>query len=374
MNCTPKQRMLNAYRGVACGRSPVAPEFWYYYPAKVLGVDMIEFEREVPHWQALQTTFKKYDCEGWGCVGVSEHVSGIADESSFDPISDGQYRRSTRHTVAGKTFTSSRRYDTKEPSWSEEYPVKHAADLPLWVAALLDGELDVDFGSANAAHRGVGEDYLLELALCSTFFDFFGGLMGFEKALLYFMDERKSVLQAIRERYVARYVELARKACAESPFESFLIGCGYSCNSLIGPDMWREWDKPVIRAIGDELHRHGRLLHIHFHGACMATVSDFAESGIDCVCPFERPPGGDVDGADGLRRVRELLGGKTAMNGNVHTVETLINGGTEDVRREVRQIKQAFAGEARLVIGTGDQVGGETPEENILAMIDEAKQ
>ena len=36
---TPKQRMLNAYRGLPNDRPAVAPEFWYYYPAKVLGVE-----------------------------------------------------------------------------------------------------------------------------------------------------------------------------------------------------------------------------------------------------------------------------------------------------------------------------------------------
>jgi len=39
----------------------------------------------------------------------------------------------------------------------------------------------------------------------------------------------------------------------------------------------------------------------------------------------------------------------------------------------VRQIKETFAGEPRLIIGTGDQVGRETLEENIFAMIEEAK-
>ena len=59
MITTPKQRMLNAYRGTFSDRYPVAPEFWNYYPARILGVDMIEFEREVPFHLALKTTFEK---------------------------------------------------------------------------------------------------------------------------------------------------------------------------------------------------------------------------------------------------------------------------------------------------------------------------
>ncbi len=61
------------------------------------------------------------------------------------------------------------------------------------------------------------------------------------------------------------------------------------------------------------------------------------------------------------------------MNGNVHTVETLIRGNPEKVRGEVREILDAFRGNPRLILGTGDQVGRETPEENIIAMIEEGK-
>jgi len=94
----------------------------------------------------------------------------------------------------------------------------------------------------------------------------------------------------------------------------------------------------------------------------------------DCVCPFERPPGGDVIGLPGLKQVARLLNGRTTMNGNVHTVETLIRRTTDDVRREVREILEAFAGNPRLIVGTGDQVGRETPEGNLHAMVDEVCQ
>jgi uroporphyrinogen-III decarboxylase len=124
--------------------------------------------------------------------------------------------------------------------------------------------------------------------------------------------------------------------------------------------------------MADEIHRQGKLLHVHFHGRSMEAAGDFAEIGADCVCPFERGPGGDVDGLEGLRKLRGLLRDRVTFNGNVHTVETLIRGAAGDVRLEVEEIKEAFRGSARLIVGTGDQVGAETPEENIRAMIDEA--
>jgi len=42
---TPRQRLLAAYEGRFSDIVPVAPEFWYYVPARLLGVSMIETAR-----------------------------------------------------------------------------------------------------------------------------------------------------------------------------------------------------------------------------------------------------------------------------------------------------------------------------------------
>jgi hypothetical protein len=370
---TPKQRMLNAYRGLFSDRTPVAPEFWYYYPAKILGVGMMEFERELPFWQSLQTVFRKYGTEGWGAAFPDVGNADLSKRIRLDRISEGRYRESTETDFRGRHFTTTKIFDSHEPSWVERRLVAEGESPADALDMLLSPGNLLDVGPMNHAHRSVGEDYLLEAWLGTPFFDFMAELMGFEETVLYFVEEDTAVLEEYRRRYVDYQKGIVRRICRDTPYESFVIGCSYSCNSLIGPSMWRTWDKPYLQEMADEIHRHGKLLHIHFHGRAMETVSDFAEIGIDCVCPFERSPGGDVDGVEGLRQVRALLKDRTTMNGNVHTVETLIRGTPEQVRREVREIREAFEGSARLIIGTGDQVGEETPEENILAMIEEAQ-
>jgi hypothetical protein len=373
MNVTPRQRMLNAYRGAFSDRCPVAPEFWYYYPAKVLGVDMIQLLREIPLWQALQTTFRKYGTEGWGITGPDCNNPLVSGASSFDKISATQYRLTHTTRIAGREFTGAQVYDAEEPCWTVEYPVKDEKDLAIWIDASLSSAITWDFAAARKAVASVGEDYLLEVCAASPFFDWMAGFMGFERTLMYFMSEESAVLEGYRKRYTDFQVAAAGKACEQPGLESFFIGCCYACPSLTGPHLWRRWDKPVIKAVVGEFHRHGKLVHMHFHGRCMETLADLAEIGVDCVCPFERPPGGDIDGLEDLKKVRNCLGDRVTMNGNVHTVETLIRGTPQAVRAEVRQIKEAYAGCPRLIIGTGDQVGRETPEENILAMIEEAK-
>ena len=372
---TGKQRMLNAYRGRWSDRVAIAPEFWYYYPAKVLGVDMIAFAREVPFHQALKTTFETFGCEGWGVAFAAVPVDDVDTTSTETWVDDNTLEvRSVTRTPFG-TLASTQRGSRDEPGWAVERPVKDVGrDLRAWEHLTFGDPDRMDTSGLVRAWEEVGDSYLLEAWLGVPFFDAFAGARegGFETGVVDFV-EHEDLLDPLQRRYVDLMVRKARVICERTSIESLCIGCAWSCNSLIGPTLWRRWDKPVIRAVADEVHLHGRLLHVHFHGRCMETVADFAELGIDCVCPFERPPGGDVDGLTGLRRVAGALGERVCMNGNVHTVETLIRGTPDDVRREVGEIMTAFAGRARVIVGTGDQVGRETPEENLHAMIDEAK-
>jgi len=376
-NLTGKQRMLNAYRGIPSDRPAVAPEFWYYYPAKILGVDMIQFQREVPFHQALKTTFEKFDCEGWGIAFAdipNARVTANRRETWVD--ADTLKVRTTTRTPRGE-LTSASRLSRQEPGWTIERPVKDLTrDLPAWEEIAFGGEPEaMNVQPLVKAWQEVGETYLLEAWLGVPFFDCYASARegGFETGIYDFMTpELEPTLEALQQKHIELMVRTARVICERTPLESLCIGCSWSCNSLMGPELWRRWDKPVIRAVVDEAHRHGRLVHVHFHGRCLETVADFAELGIDCVCPFERPPGGDVAGLEGLQRVARLLNGRTTMNGNVHTVETLIRGAPEDARREVREIREAFRGNPRVIVGTGDQVGRETPMQNLIAMIDEA--
>lgn len=370
--------MLNAYRGLPNDTTAVAPEFWYYYPAKVLGVDMIEFQKNVPFHRALLETFRKFNCEGWGAAFFNIPNDRVSFKSTERRLDENVFEITTIQTTPAGELTSISRISKNEPGWSVKQPVEDISrDLPAWEESAFGGEPEnIDVTAMIRAWEEVGGIYLLEAWLGAPFFDFFAGSRqgGFETGIYDFLNpDMIPTLERLQAKYLDRLVRIVRVICERTPFESFCIGCAWSCNSLLGPALWRQWDKPVIKAVADEIHRHGKLLHVHFHGKSMETAADFAEMGLDCVCPFERPPGGDVEGLEELREVEKFLRGRTTMNGNVHTVNTLIRGTTADVRREVAEIREAFAGNPRVIVGTGDQVGRETPEENLFAMIEAAR-
>jgi uroporphyrinogen-III decarboxylase len=372
MTLTPRQRMLSAYQGQPPDRTPVAPEFWYYVPARLMGLTMVDFQRQVPHWQALQLTFKHYDCDGWGIVAPGAPDWGGEERARVARLDERRYEETATIAHEGRSLTSRTLYDVEEPSWLVERYVKDwEADWPVYERYAMPPVASLDWRPVREALDAVGEDYLLEVFVGFPFVDFVGGQRegGLEQVVVDLV-ERQDEMRMLLKRYLAHIAEKTRAAFACTPARSVFVASSWSSLSLLSPSLWRRWEKPVLEAVAEAAHACGGLVHHHFHGRCLGVLEELGALGLDCICPFERPPGGDV--VD-LRRVRRALGERTAFNGNVHTVETLLRGTPEDARREVGEIRAAFEGSNRLIVGTGDQVGGDTPEENIQAMIEAAR-
>ena len=372
MKLTPLQRMLASYRGEPTDTVPVAPEFWYYVPARLLGMTMIDFELQVPHWQALQHTFKHYGCEGWGIVAPAAPAGWCGQTSKTTRLDDRRYEVTTTIAAGGRELRSLTIMDAAEPSWLVERYVKDFdADWPAYEQhALVPVEL-LDWRPVQAALDAVGEDYLLEAFVGFPFVDFVGGQREGElEQVVVDLIDREAEMRALLERYLAYIDAKTRAAFAHTTVKSVFVASSWSSLSLLSPAIWRKWERPVLQAVAKAAHECGGLVHHHFHGRCMGVLRELGELGLDCICPFERPPGGDV--VD-LALARRLYGERTAFNGNVHTVETLLRGKPADVEREVLEILEVFHDSPRLIVGTGDQVGGDTPEENIRAMIETAR-
>jgi len=366
--------MLAAYQGSAVDTTPVAPEFWYYIPARLLEVPMHTLELEIPHWQALQHTFQHYQCEGWGIVapGLPRYT-----HSQQRWLENGILEETTRIGP----LSSRRILDRIEPSWMIERFIKDFdRDWPVYADHIFVPTEELDWKVVQQALDEVGEDYLLEVYLGDPFVDFAGGQRegGLQQVIQDIVD-RPGEMELLHKRYIEYMAAKTRAAFRRTTVRSVFVGSIWSSLSLLSPAFWRKWDKPVLEAVVRAAHECGGLVHHHFHGRCMRVLPELAALGLDCICPFERPPGGDVTN---LREVKKLLDNRTTFNGNVHTVATLIQGTPADVRREVLEILEAFENSFennlenthRLIIGTGDQVGYETPEENIIAMIETARQ
>jgi uroporphyrinogen decarboxylase len=59
--------------------------------------------------------------------------------------------------------------------------------------------------------------------------------------------------------------------------------------------------------------------------------------------------------------------------GNLHTTEVMLKGTPDDVRRASKKAIADAAEGGGFILSTGDQCGRDTPDENILAMVEVAR-
>jgi len=91
---------------------------------------------------------------------------------------------------------------------------------------------------------------------------------------------------------------------------------------------------------------------------------------LSSINPLEIRPMGDCD----LARVKREFGNKLSLMGNLHTTDIMLRGMPDDVRRASRDCIEVAAPGGGFVLSTGDQCGRDTPDENIFAMIETARE
>jgi hypothetical protein len=77
---------------------------------------MIQLEREIPHWQALQRAFNHYNCEGWGTVQPQPKYDLFPINCWLRRIGESRCEeKGIIHTPKGE-LTACTLYNKKEPS------------------------------------------------------------------------------------------------------------------------------------------------------------------------------------------------------------------------------------------------------------------
>ena len=364
-----KERLMAVYSGRQPDRVPVQPCFAYLLPMRRSGWPFNKFAGDF----AKQTldTYRHYgaDARIWLPIGGSN--PGVRYESSVQEFPDGtQVIAWSAESASGRLCGKTKTFPDAAPA-PIEYPVKDLRrDLPV-VFEQLPRPQDFRSDHAPAVYEMIGGD---GIAMWSPPAQFLGWLAGSRQGgivqAVYDLCDDAPFLAEFRERLLDWYLRVVEHVLSTTPcIDVVMPNSGTISLNTMGPELYRRWDMPFIRGQAGVVHKHGKPLHVHQHGYCMGILDDLVDAGVDMICPFERPPGGDVVS---LAAVRKHFG-RIGIMGNVHTIDVLYRGTPDDVRRQVRQcIDDARGGP--FILSTGDQVADLTPDDNIRAFCDAGRQ
>ncbi len=134
---------------------------------------------------------------------------------------------------------------------------------------------------------------------------------------------------------------------------------------LFGRRAWKALVEPPLRRMFRAVSEAGRLVFLHSCGDVDELFEDLVADGLSCFNPFQ-PEVMDVAGLLGAWR------GRLSFWGGLSMQRTLPFGTPDEVRRESRRLL-ALGADGGYVFSPSHAVEGDTPVENMLAFIEEAK-
>ena len=137
--------------------------------------------------------------------------------------------------------------------------------------------------------------------------------------------------------------------------------------SLISVKQFREFAMPYSKKCIDRMTElTGRGTSIHMCGKSKDIWESLVETGMTSF---------SIDNAEDLEEAKKAIGDRVCLSGNVKPVDTMKNGTIEDIMDEAREcIRKCYDNPKVFVLSTGCQIPLGTPVENVLALMDAARE
>ena len=365
---TSKERLQAALHHQLVDRVPVAPDISMMLPARYTGKPYwdVFFNETPPLWKAIIDLTRRFGfdhMQPWGGT-IDGDAPGVTKETQVLSRTDEAWRvQETTRTPHGD-LTLIKRYSRAQSPWIEK-PI--LADPDQDVDALLSTLPDPSTFRLAAwypeARRELGDRGLTGTVISVPLAWWMYQRGDLQAGLLDFYD-RTALVEHTLAVYGEWALHMVDAICRLQQPGLLMFGGSVSSMSVASPDLYRRYAYPWLKKACHIAAGYAVPTAVHMCGKCRAALDMVVDAGVTMIEPLERPPSGDVTLAD----VRKRYGSRVVLKGNVNTFETLARGTPAMVRAEACQCI-ADAGEVGFILASGDQVPGNTPEENLRAMI-----
>lgn len=141
---------------------------------------------------------------------------------------------------------------------------------------------------------------------------------------------------------------------------------GQQQGSIMGPNMWRKYIKPGVKELFEKIKSKGKHIVLHSCGDIEAFFPDLIDMGLD-VYNTVQPEIYD------LRRIKQEYGKDLTFYGGVSTQQFLPFATADDVKEKTREILGIMFRDGGYILSPTHTATPDIPAENLLAMIEVAK-
>lgn len=275
-----------------------------------------------------------------GDFGWPRRITAEADDTAA--ISKGHR---TWVQQEGGVITNREQFE-KYP-WPPPVPANRFAHVP-WLASQLPDGMGLTFRIS-----GVLENVMW--------------LMGYEGVSFALADDPELV-RAVADKVGRRAAELFAAVLSHKEIRATLLGddMGFKTQTMLPPDLLREFIFPRQKKLADMSHAHGAPFILHSCGKLDAVMDDLIDYvGIDAKHSFE-------DAIQPIEEAYAKWGERVALLGGVD-VDLLARGEGGAVRSRVREILAKVAPGGGFALGSGNSLANYVRIGNVLAMLDEGR-
>lgn len=367
-----KQRLLCALRLGEPDRVPVTPDIPMLYPAKYSGEPYWEMflNSNPPRWQMIIDLARRFGFDPMvqmtlGSTKEEKEMLSVKIVESNDNYRVVEYNYNTSEGLLKETTY----FPKQEAPWIKEHLVKDVEQDYKKILAMFINPWEKDTVEIDKASVYIGDDGLIGNSAGVPSFYWFMARGSIQDAIMDYYDY-PDIMKKFTQAYTEYILEYIKASCAKSKPDYFIFGGSYASMSIISPMFYRQHNLPFLQKACELLKEFGVPSCVHMCGKSNEMVEVFAqETELNMLEPLERPPGGNVS----LKEVKQKYGRRLCLKGNVNTFVTLAMGTPRDVEEEVKKCIEDAAEGGGFILGSGDQVPGDTPEQNFTAMIKAAK-
>lgn len=352
---------------------PVCPDTSNMIPAKMTGKPFwdVYLRRDPPLWKAYIDVLKHFGYDGGFECFMHLDLDGVGpspwSEKIVERLPDGSFFTQELNGVTGEWSRFLKYYTADNPPGTGVAP--ETVGLPATPSTWEEPQGVKSWPSGMELWRLYKRE-LGELGVAGIWLSTTCIVSGSEDACEYYDNPGKFERRRdeLLEKLDGRMEMIAAMSKEDRPDILFCGGSG----SLIWqtPETFRELALPVLKKAAELAHDLGIPTHVHSCGPEAELVKMAAEETLLTVIdPLEVPPHGDCVLADLKRR----YGSKLVLKGNLHTTDVMLNGSVADVVAASKKAIDDAAKGGRFILSTGDQCGRDTPEENLFAMIETAR-
>lgn len=369
---TSKERLMRALHGEKPDRLPVTIHQWqqYHLDRYMNGMDALRAFAAT----GMDAAIQYFEAVGQFWIPqTEEHAVQNREWTDETTVVDANPENRVIHHLVrtpGGTLTC-KTCANSMTTWITEYLIKKPEDIEIIEKYMPVARIDKaavakvydEIGDAGILRGFIWGDQAgcWQHACC---------LMEPQSLILTTMTDPEWVHRLLRA-LLERKLFFIEDSLRDAKFDIIENGGGSGSDTVISPEMHREFCMPYDRAMHKAIHDAGLLVTYHTCGGMIHILDLILENGADASETLS-PPGTGGNIVDPAK-VRDAYAGRIAMIGGMDQFNILTSGSKGDIHREVHRLFEGFGRDGGYIMAASDHFFDTSPD-NLRAYAEAARE